>query len=243
MPRLTRTQQQERTRALLIEAAAKRFAERGYDGVGTEDIAETAGFSKGAFYSNFRSKEDIAVAVLHGVAETGQQAFADLIADGPKDEIALLAAVHDILVRLAANIETIQLRADLLLRAARDAKFRPISVAHYARAAAAYEPIIAQLFSRLDREPPAEIRLVVGTFYAALLGSHLLTASGSKIAPLPDVMGLLVNRLFRDAPSTGRKRLARDATAQGRQAQGCVSARVKPRGQSTTSSGPPRRNY
>jgi AcrR family transcriptional regulator len=62
--RLTREESRARTRERLIRAAAAVFAERGFYGASIEDIAERAGFSKGAFYSNFESKEDLFLAVL-----------------------------------------------------------------------------------------------------------------------------------------------------------------------------------
>lgn len=62
--RLTREESQARTRSLLIEAAARLFAERGFNAASVEDIAGEAGFSRGAFYSNFSSKDDLFLAVL-----------------------------------------------------------------------------------------------------------------------------------------------------------------------------------
>lgn len=62
--RLTREESRARTRALLIEAAGKVFAERGFTAASVEEIAGLAGFSRGAFYSNFASKDDLFLAVL-----------------------------------------------------------------------------------------------------------------------------------------------------------------------------------
>ncbi|MDQ1377917.1 MAG: hypothetical protein QOE15_2090 [Acidimicrobiaceae bacterium] len=62
--RLTRQESRERTRARLLKASAAVFAERGFYGASVEEIAERAGFSKGAFYSNFESKDDLFLALL-----------------------------------------------------------------------------------------------------------------------------------------------------------------------------------
>ena len=62
--RLTREESRARTRAMLIEAAATLFAERGFTAASVEEIAGRAGFSRGAFYSNFESKDDLFLAVL-----------------------------------------------------------------------------------------------------------------------------------------------------------------------------------
>jgi AcrR family transcriptional regulator len=64
MPRLTREQSQAVTREKLLDAARTVFARDGFSGASIERVADEAGFSKGAVYSNFRSKEDLFLAVL-----------------------------------------------------------------------------------------------------------------------------------------------------------------------------------
>jgi len=70
MPRLSREESQERTRAKLLAAARALFAQNGYGMTSVDRIAEKAGFSKGAVYSNFNGKEDLFLAVLHEQGET-----------------------------------------------------------------------------------------------------------------------------------------------------------------------------
>src|SRR6478735_6157335 len=60
--RATRAEKQARTRAELIAAATKVFARRGYNGASVEEIAEEAGYSHGAVYSNFEGKADLFLA-------------------------------------------------------------------------------------------------------------------------------------------------------------------------------------
>ena len=64
MARLTRIESKERTRTLLLEATRACVSEKGYEGTSIADIAEHAGFSKGAFFSNFETKEDAFLEVL-----------------------------------------------------------------------------------------------------------------------------------------------------------------------------------
>lgn len=64
MVRLSREESQERTRERLLGAAALVFARAGYGGASVDAISEGAGFSKGAFYSNFTSKEAIFLELL-----------------------------------------------------------------------------------------------------------------------------------------------------------------------------------
>jgi AcrR family transcriptional regulator len=64
MARLTREQSQALTREKLLASASEVVARDGYSGATIERIAEEAGFSKGAFYSNFTNKEDIFLQLL-----------------------------------------------------------------------------------------------------------------------------------------------------------------------------------
>jgi len=62
----------EETRHRLFEAAAGVFAEYGVGAATVEQIASAAGFTRGAFYSNFTSKEELAVAMLEDHLEHSQ---------------------------------------------------------------------------------------------------------------------------------------------------------------------------
>jgi AcrR family transcriptional regulator len=61
---LTPERRRQQTREHLLEAAARVFAERGYHGASLDEVASAAGFTKGAVYSNFQSKEDLFLALL-----------------------------------------------------------------------------------------------------------------------------------------------------------------------------------
>src|SRR6266545_2695685 len=60
---MTRKESQERTREQLVAAAAKVFARRGYHRATVDEIASEAGFTIGALYSNFKTKEQLFLAI------------------------------------------------------------------------------------------------------------------------------------------------------------------------------------
>jgi AcrR family transcriptional regulator len=62
--RLTRVERQAQTRSDLLTAARRVFVERGFYAATLEEIAEAAGYTKGAVYSNFRGKDDLFFALL-----------------------------------------------------------------------------------------------------------------------------------------------------------------------------------
>ncbi|MEU4623878.1 TetR/AcrR family transcriptional regulator [Actinoplanes sp. NPDC023801] len=64
MVRLTRVQQQARTRAAVLDAAVEEFAEHGYADAKVDRIAARADLTRGAVYSNFTSKRSLYMAVL-----------------------------------------------------------------------------------------------------------------------------------------------------------------------------------
>ncbi len=59
-----RSARREATRGRILDAAREVFAERGVFGGSVEDICERAGFTRGAFYSNFTDKDDVVGAVI-----------------------------------------------------------------------------------------------------------------------------------------------------------------------------------
>jgi AcrR family transcriptional regulator len=67
--RLTRAERRERTREDLISAAGRLFTGRGFHATSVDEIALEAGYTKGAVYSNFESKEDLFFAVYERRAE------------------------------------------------------------------------------------------------------------------------------------------------------------------------------
>ena len=79
--RMTRAEKQASTRAALLEAAADAFTRVGYEAATVEGITEAAGFSRGAFYSNFESKDELFLTLiesrirtsLHDIAAAFQQ--------------------------------------------------------------------------------------------------------------------------------------------------------------------------
>jgi AcrR family transcriptional regulator len=62
--RLTRAEQREVTRQRLIESAGRVFCRLGFEAAPIDVIAEEAGYSRGAFYSNFESKDELFVELL-----------------------------------------------------------------------------------------------------------------------------------------------------------------------------------
>ena len=118
--RLTREESRAQTRATLIAVGRKHFLRFGLGGAVTEKIAEDAGYSRGALYSNFDSKEELFVAVIHEEQARHLNFFRSLLNDEPsskkrvkklRDGIADLMTDHDWIV-LRAEFEIGALRSE-----------------------------------------------------------------------------------------------------------------------------------
>ncbi|OLL20007.1 MULTISPECIES: TetR/AcrR family transcriptional regulator [unclassified Rhodococcus (in: high G+C Gram-positive bacteria)] len=88
MARPTRQETQARTREDLLATAAEHFLDRGYAAASLDQIAEDAGYSKGAVYSNFRNKDELCFAVLDRIrAERMGEIAATLAAGATLDDV------------------------------------------------------------------------------------------------------------------------------------------------------------
>lgn len=122
MARLTREQSQAQTKAKLLASAREVVARDGYEGATVERIAEEAGFSKGAFYSNFHGKEDIFLYLLEthsGQDVTELQRLLGDIEDGQ----VLIDTLSNWAQERSADPSWGMLALELFRRARRDATF------------------------------------------------------------------------------------------------------------------------
>ena len=69
-PRPTQAERRARSRAALLEAAARGLSRYGYGNLVLEQVARDAGYTRGALYHQFKDKEELALAVLDWVNET-----------------------------------------------------------------------------------------------------------------------------------------------------------------------------
>jgi len=122
--RLSRQEQQQRTRERLLDAAESLFAEGGVNATSLRTVCEKAGFSQGAFYSNFASKQDLLLSVLQRHIEREAALLQSLVKSASSD--TLDHALEGFSEHLTAIAETTQwslLAIELQLQAQRDAGF------------------------------------------------------------------------------------------------------------------------
>lgn len=115
------TRRREQTRARLLAAAHDVFGEVGMDAASVELICERAGFTRGAFYSNFESKEELFLALITQLAQDKMDQVAGRVRElAPSDIDDLSVAVRHIVgSSLGGDFEP-QLISEMRTQALRD---------------------------------------------------------------------------------------------------------------------------
>ncbi|WP_281156646.1 TetR/AcrR family transcriptional regulator [Streptomyces sp. HYC2] len=114
------TRRRRRTRANLLDAAFTVFAAKGFGRVSIEEVCEAAGYSRGAFYSNFDTLDELFFALYRERAELiADQVTGALALDGP--DLDVPAAVDRVTDVLLLDLDWLLVKTDFLAHAARDA--------------------------------------------------------------------------------------------------------------------------
>ncbi|GAA4126349.1 TetR/AcrR family transcriptional regulator [Streptomyces tunisiensis] len=121
-----------RTRAQLLDAAFTVLAAKGFGHVSIEEICEAAGYTRGAFYSNFAGLDELFFALYAQRADLiAEQVAGALAADGPDLDVA--AAVDRVSEVLLLDRDWLLVKTDFLVHAARDPRVAHTLLDHRAR--------------------------------------------------------------------------------------------------------------
>jgi AcrR family transcriptional regulator len=192
-PRLTRAEQTERNRALLLAAARKVFLERGYHGASVDQIADAAGFSTGVVYSQFGGKADLFLALLEArIAERAAgnlQAVTDLAGDQGLARLIEHAASVD-----RAEPEWGLLVIEFRVHAARDAELGRRYAAAHQRTLAGLERAVAGLYQRAGEPPlpPADLARLLAAIGAGIRLEQAAEPGAYPATPLADLLARLI---------------------------------------------------
>lgn len=116
MPSTSRTNAKARTRAKLLRAASQVFATQGFNGATVEEIAERAGFTRGAFYANFSDKADALLTLLEEERGKDMDEVARLMSETPDDQ--KLAVLQSWYLALLGDQRLQRATAELIAQAA-----------------------------------------------------------------------------------------------------------------------------
>jgi TetR/AcrR family transcriptional regulator, transcriptional repressor of aconitase len=174
--RLTRQESRLETRARLLESAAQLFARGGYEGASVDLIAESAGYSKGAFYSNFESKEAIFLELLDAHKRREIDALAHLLAqDIPAPE--LLSLIRNSETVRGSDFDFGLLSAEFQLQACRDKTFARTYAKLHRTHRDTMAGLVTKLFAKLNRIPPSDPKHLADIIMALTTGLSLQRTS------------------------------------------------------------------
>jgi AcrR family transcriptional regulator len=151
-PALTRKQKQEKTRSALLGAATKIFCRRGLAEASIDEVAQEAGYTKGAFYANFKSKEELFLVMLDQKFAAELERIDRMLAGGDDPGEEARQATVDVMRFAYADPEWPRLFFEFAAYAGRDENFRQ----ELATRCRAMDERLAEIFRRWSADFPVE---------------------------------------------------------------------------------------
>lgn len=191
--RLSREEQKAQTRARLIASARSVFARRGFHRALLEEVAEEAGYSTGAIYANFESKEDLFLAVLDEHVSARLRDVEDAVSDATKPGERMRAGADNWMGFLRDDPDWYPLFIEFWSYAVRDPELRVRVAARFAAFPKANAQFVEQGARELDIALSEDLTASLGTLLTAV-------ADGLALMKLLDP-GAVPDELFGDALS------------------------------------------
>jgi AcrR family transcriptional regulator len=196
--RLSRAERRDQTRRDLLDAAAHVFIERGFEGASIEAIAEEAGYTRGAFYSNFASKAELFAELLQRRAYTAYRAMAEASVRG---EQRSLRETGEQLAALQDNEDgrwLFRLWLELLAHAGRDEQFRKLAGGFWSSTRKLSAEGIRRAFEEAGATPPAPPERLATAMIAVDIGlalQHFVDSDAVPLTEYPELYELLFKPL------------------------------------------------
>lgn len=173
------TKRRAETRQRLLEAAHLVFAKQGFGRTSVEDVCERAGYTRGAFYSNFSSLDELFLAMWEQRLATLLASFAEsLEAASREDVLTLEEGVDRLLEVLPVDDLWYRIQAEFTAHALRNPVLRDVVAARESQIAATLLPFIDRALERVGRRVGDREALA-----AALIAVHDGTATQCLIEP------------------------------------------------------------
>lgn len=191
--RLTREESRAQTRERLLEAARRMFARGGFGGASVDLISAEAGYSKGAFYGHFETKEAIFLELLsrHMAAEAEQLTR---IIDSGRTSGDILDSLDVWLEQMNDDADWALLAMELQLQARRSDGFAQEYDALYTRHRDRLGELVERLFALSGKTPPAP----PSDLAAALMAlGHGLVLQRTTYGKQGDPAGALIKTVLR----------------------------------------------
>ena len=159
------------TRARLLSAAVDVFVERGARRVTVDDLVSAAGYTRGAFYSNFGSVEEVLLEAFKEESERLIEAVRTAVAEHSDADSSgsLIGAAFDAIRPLQDRWFVLQ--SEVVLQSLRDADAREISSATFTALSEQLVEVVDLALDRLDRTSTMPTDLLAQTMMGVFLHS------------------------------------------------------------------------
>ncbi len=201
MKRLTRKEKQAETRARLLDAAEQVFLRSGLQGSSVEEIAAEAGFTRGAFYSNFKSKEELFVELLQ---DRVYRQYAAIAVEAQAQPGSPRERLRWGIERLKAPYEKedgrwlFRLWLECLTLATRDEEFRRLAATFWSGNRELIAEQTKEVFDEVGREPPVPPKQIASAMIALDIGlavQHVVDPDEVSLDIYVPLFDLLIGRL------------------------------------------------
>jgi len=189
-PRTRPTRGEVRDR--ILDAASKVFAAEGFAGATIDAIGQAAGFTKGAVYSNFGSKDELFLALLDREFELRGEQIATALESGGDTTAAAQTLSRSVLDSVHDHADYYVLFVEYWLRAVRDPELRERLIARRRAAAAQQADNLAGSAAATSGRPLAELAQLVVTMNLGIAMEEVLRPGTID----PDLLGQLISGLL-----------------------------------------------
>jgi AcrR family transcriptional regulator len=189
-PRTRPTRGEVRDR--ILEAASKVFAAEGFAGATIDAIGQAAGFTKGAVYSNFGSKDELFLALLDREFELRGEQIATALESGGDTAAAAHALSRSVLDSVHDHADYYVLFVEYWLRAVRDPELRERLIARRRAAAAQQADNFVGSAATTSGRPLADLAQLVVTMNLGIAMEEVLRPGTID----PDLLGQLISGLL-----------------------------------------------
>jgi AcrR family transcriptional regulator len=199
-------------RRALLAAAAELFAQRGFRGASVDEIAQRAGYSKGALYWHFDSKDDLFFALMDESVDAPTREMIDLLQGAPPEQDMAPEASRRLVELVSEQRELLLLDHEYWAQAARDPDLRRRYCARRQELRAALGRALEVRLAHLGAPAPEialdEMATVVMGLSAGLAQERLIDPGA-----VPDeLLGRAIVLLYRGLLASARDRAQTDAS-------------------------------
>lgn len=203
MPRLNREESQARTRELLIEAARSEIVKKGFALASVRDVADAAGFSQGAFYSNFPDKEAILLELVQRHQTEERARIGGYLTGAQGNAASAMAAIEKWAATVNADPGFAVLAIELQLQALRSPTFATAYNELNRKHRRALGVLVTTLFELFGKQVPGDAAEIATGFIALGRGMAIMSDDGEARRSGPMVVTFLKALIASAAPIKG----------------------------------------